>query len=63
MSYQPETKNPPPNLIFSCRDEHGQVNPFRLVVQMRDAGYSQADIHFVLDTLGWLEPMRQILQS
>lgn len=38
-------------------------NWFRWVLDARDAGYSQADILFVLSTVGVLESMRAILAN
>lgn len=47
----------PPSRIFRV------TNWFRWILEARDAGYSDADILFVLRTLHLLEPMRKILEA
>lgn len=39
------------------------TNPFQLLLDMHNAGCTDADIHFVIDTLEWREPMQRAVAA
>lgn len=39
------------------------TSPFQFVLDARNAGYSRADIRWILDTLEWTEPLRRALEA
>lgn len=39
------------------------TNAYQLAIDMHKAGFSKEDILWILDLLGWLEPMRDALSK